>query len=851
MDGNGAPVEKFGDLLRRLRVESDLTQEALAERAGLSVRAISDLERGVKRGPRPDTMRMLADGLGLSGDARSAFATAARRDAIPPGPRRQPRPAETPGAALAPTAPPALADLIGRDRELTDVTGLLGDGGARLVTLTGPGGVGKTTLALAALARLGSLYPDGRTVVELASIRDPALLVPAIASARGLRDAGETDPEQTLIEHLRTRRCLLVLDNCEQVLAPVGALVGRLLAGCPALRVLATSRARLGLRSEREVALAPLSLPATGEERAPERLLENPAVRLFAERARDADPGFALTRQNAATITEVVRRLDGLPLAIELAAARSKVLPPAALLARLQRRLPLLTGGARDLPERQQTLRNAIAWSYDLLDADQQALFRRLAVFAGGFTLEAAETVGRSDGETEGRWSGEEPWVEGGEDITFDLTVLSGMEELTRSSLVVRDQSVEADAEPRFHMLETIREFGLEKLAAEGEEADARRRHADWYLALVERADPELNGRDQPLWLTRLAAEHSNLRAALDWLLEQSDPTPALALAAGLWRYWWVRGHIAEGRDWLNRALDRGGAEPAVRAKAERSAAMLAGAQGDLAASARHAERAIDLGRASHQLIEIARALIELGRVAGLRGEHERATACYEESLALYRELGVRAGVPDVLSELGTLAFLRGDFDAAAVRYEESLSICRDLGDEQAIVVALGHLGEALQRAGRSGAAEGLFAEALVRARAIDDRQGIAAALVGLGLVARARGDENRAVARFLEGLAVARDMDDTFEAARCLEELASSKVATGNLDLAARLFGAAEALREATGAPLPAPLRVDIDRDLASLRAALDPEVFAVAWMAGRVRPLDETLAVIAPAPA
>jgi predicted ATPase/DNA-binding XRE family transcriptional regulator len=839
-----ANTERFSDLLRRLRVEANLTQEALAERAGLSVRAISDLERGVNRAPRFDTTRMLADGLGLSDQARAAFAASARRDAVPPGPRRSAAteaPSIAPGGVAASFSSPATS-LLGREAELADVVGLLRGGDARLVTLTGPGGVGKTRLALAAAAELREGFAGGVRTVELASLDDPGLVTATVAAACGLRDVDGLDPVASLAQHLSAQPVLLVVDNCEHLVEAVGDLLARLLAACATVTVLSTSRSRLGLRREREFPLSPLSLPDAQVGGQPDKLATSPAVRLFVERAREADPGFALTDRNAAAVAGIVRRLDGLPLAIELAAARSKLLPPAALLTRLMRELPgaslhLLTGGPGELPQRQQTLRDAIAWSYDLLDFPIRALFRRLAVFAGGFTLDAADAICLCD-ETGGP-------VGAIADVAFLAPVLDGVEALLEASLLRRDDLATdptGEGEPRFRMLETIREFGLERLKTDGDEADARTSHAAWCLALAEQAEPMLVGMAQAVWLDRLAAEHDNLRGALGWGLTGGDRKRGLRLAAALWRFWWVRGHLSEGRSWLERVLvGESDGDQAARAAALYGLATLATVQGDLARAEEAATSAISLCRASGNELGLAKALVSLGSVASYRGQQDRAVDLFEEGLFLYRGLGVKVGVPDVLNELGILAYLRGEFGRAADYYEESLGLCRELGNEQAVALVLVNLGDARRRAGELERAEDHLVEALARTRLLGDGPGVAASLTGLGQIARLRGDVPRAADRFVEASALFRSVDDAFGMAECLEGLGRCALAGDDAASAARLFGAAEVLRDGAGAPLPAALRTELDQDLAAVRAALDSDAFALAWTTGRVRPLDE----------
>ncbi len=592
----------FGDLLRRRRLAAGLTQEELAERAGLSTRAISDLERGINRKPRKDTIQRLAEALHLSAQDRATFVASARGHIDPPA-----------SVETLPRHPHNLPSqpnvLIGRDREVAAACAFMRRSDVHLLTLTGPGGTGKTRLGLQVAAALLGDFVDGVFFVPLAPLRDPALVASTIGQSLGVREAAGQALPAALQAYLQDKHLLLVLDNFEQVL-PAAALLSDLLTAAPGLKVLVTSRATLHLSHEHQFPVSPLALPPGKHSVGVEALSQYAAVALFIHRALVVKPDFVVTPASAPALAEICQRLDGLPLAIELAAARTRLLPPQALLARLAHRLPLLTGGSRDLPARHQTLRATIEWSFDLLDASEQRLFARLAMFAGGWTVEAAERVCAGVG------SGADAQVD-------QVAVLDGLASLRDQSLVQQEPALDPEDEPRFTMLETIREYALERLAANGETEETSRRHAGYYLALAEAAEPELRGPAQGVWLTRLETEHDNLRAALHWSLESGAEETALRLGGALWRFWYMHGHLSEGRRWLEMALAKSSAVPAsVQAKVFNGAGNLAYGQSDYA----------------------------------------RAAAWHEASLALQRDLGDKAGLAASLTNLGNIAWSQGDY---------------------------------------------------------------------------------------------------------------------------------------------------------------------------------------------
>ena len=687
--------------------------------------------------------------------------------------------------------PVPLTPLVGRAREVTEVGELLRRHDAHLVTLVGAGGVGKTRLALGVAEAVRPEFADGVAFVPLAPLTDPALVLPAIAQAFGVPESGDRSPAEGLTAYLHAKRLLLVLDNFEHVIEAAPALAD-LLAAAPKVVALVTSRTGLRLSGERVVPVRPLPLPDRHAGRDPGRLLACDAVRLFVERAQAVNAGFALTAENAPTVAAICRRVDGLPLAIELAAARLSHLPPAALLARLERRLPLLTGGARDLPARQRTMRDAIAWSHDLLTAEEQALFRRLAVFAGGFTLDAAETVA---GDSDGR---------DGREATID--VLDGVASLFHKSLLRREAA--SGDEPRYAMLETIREFGLEALAAGGETAAVRAAHAAFYLALAERAWPDLaaGGAKGTAWLDRLERELDNLRVALTGLEQAGDAAAVLRLAAVLGPFWLLRSHRAEGRAWLERALARSPSDPApsdARGRALEWAAVLAFTQGDRGRAAELAEDWLARCRRAGDAWGIASAVNLLGAIARAEGDGPEAEARFAEALALFRRLGDRSRVALVLCNAGALALGQGDPERAAALLEEALALYREL----------------------------------------DDSYWTAVVLSNLALVASDRGDRQRAAALYAESLARWRAVGTKEGLVDWLARVATLAATGGRPEPAARLFGAAEALREAIGYRFERPEQARYERGVAVARTAAGGTALAAAWAAGRALPLEAAL--------
>ena len=711
---------------------------------------------------------------------------------------------------------PAPTSFIGHEKETAEIARLL-TGAGRLLTLTGPAGVGKTRLALEAAAGMGGQFAHGVMCVSLAPLRDPSLVVAALAAALGVPERQGRSRLDSLKEALRDRSQLLVLDNFEQVL-PAAPVLVELVIACPGLRLLVTSRAALRVSGEQEFVVSPLRLPGPGAAmHNPAELGRVEAVQLFVDRARAVRSDFALSEQTAGAVADICERLDGLPLAIELAAAWARVLEPPELRARLQHRLPLLMAGARDLPPRQQTLRAAIGWSYELLDADERRLFRQLAVFAGGCTLEAAEAVCGAES---------------------TLLVLA---RLVEQSLLRHEPTGD---EPRFGMLETTREYALEQLETNGEADVLRRRHASYYLRLAEIARPELSGPSQAEWLERLEREHANFRAALQAALDRGDVDTALRLAAALNGFWEARGHLAEGRRWLDAALARGESQPpASRAAALHGAAVLALRQGDHSSAAGLLQEALALWRGLGDQAGTAASLNTLANAVMNLGDYGRARALFQESLSIQRELNDRRGVATALHNLGTLAATEGDHQAARPLLEEGLALRREMGDLTGIALALDNLGVVLRVLGDYAQADALLEEGLELRRHLGHKWGISSSLANLAQSALDQGDAARAATLTRESLRLAWEIGDHVWIPNCLEEIAGALVQEEQVLEAARLLGAAEALRERVGCQ-PAPYEIPrLEGFTAGVRARLEPAALATQWTAGRAMSLEQAV--------
>jgi predicted ATPase/transcriptional regulator with XRE-family HTH domain len=778
----------FGPWLKQHRRRLGLTQAELGGLIGYSSETLRKVEADELR-PSRQLAEKLAQALEIPPEQQQVFVRFAREVAGAEAPA-----VPVPAAAAMPPTPPTIQrpplprdPLIGREAEVAGLCALLLRPGVGLVTLVGPGGVGKTRLVLQVAEGLRDYFRDGVVWVPLAATSDPAGVVPAIARALGLRETGKQAALAQLTAALADRQILLLLDNFEQV-AEAAPEVGRLLEATPGLKVLVTSRLVLRLRGEHAFEVPPLALPEALTGGAPaahdaqaeaSQIAAAAAVRLFVARAQAADAGFGLGAINAPVVAALCQRLDGLPLAIELVAARTRTLTPQDMLARLQNQLQWPTRGARDLPTRQQTLRATMDWSFGLLAEGERILFRRLAVFVGGFTPQAAQQVANADEAL-------------GPDV---LEVLEGL--LDHHLL----QAQEASAGPRrFGCLRLVREYALERLEASGEAPDCRRRHAEYFAVLAESAEPELIGPGQAAGLDRLAAEHDNLRAALEWSLAEEEVELGLRVAGAVWRFWDVRGYWQEGRRWLEALLARSSGRTATCAKALNAAGILAVGQGDYAAACAHHERDLAIERTLGDKLGIARALNGLGNVAWNQSDYGAARAYHEEALAWRRAAEDQAGIAASLHNLGNVAWYQRDFAAAHAFLEESLALLRAQGDTQNIARTLNSLGVVAFALDDLPTARRFYEESLAVRRELGDRRGIAGSLNNLGRVAWAQGDFAGAHAMHIESLAIVRDLGDSRAISMSLYNLGLTLLEQGDLANARRLSTESLAMRQVLG---------------------------------------------------
>jgi non-specific serine/threonine protein kinase len=729
-------------------------------------------------------------------------------------------------AAIAPSnLPSATNRFVGRDQELGELVERLGN--CRLLTLTGPGGAGKTRTSLELAERTRNDFEGGVFQIELAPLTEPSQVVQAIAAVLDVREASEEGLIDSIVEHIGRARVLLILDNCEHLIGPCALAISSLLQSSPSTKVVATSQQRLGVPGEMVWQLATLSLPPEGAERA-EVATTWEAVQLFVDRARLVRSDFDLNDRNAPAVVQICRRLDGNPLAIELAAVRVHLLPPEQILTRLEDRFQLLTGGSRTSLPRQQTLRATVEWSLDLLNADERRLFRLLSVFAGGTTLQGIERVCGGCGDA------------------ADVIDLLGLL-VDKSLVIVRDGS---DSEPRYQMLETLREYGTEELASSREETAVKQRHAEFVIALAEDAASQLTGPEQAAWFNRLHREMGNVRTAIAWLVTNNELDQAMRITASIWRFWLVRGYLSSGRELLAASLGDGPARPqgadatALRAQALFGAGVLAHDQGDDDAAHENLEACLVIRRELDDRRGIAETLNSLGIFARDRGDYKRARELLGEALEMNRDLNDKSGTAMSIHALGITAHREGDCDGARKLFEQGLAMRKELGDRRGIGALLAHLGSVDYDLEQYDRAEPLLSDALSIFRELENRRGIVYALMYIGGVARQRGQLDVARTHHEQCLSISRELGDKEHIVRSLEWLASDAAADKDYRRAVELEGAATAFRGAFHAPRTPMETQSLKKDLQPAFEHLGDDAAEAALSDGCGRTLDDVVA-------
>ncbi|MFL5735103.1 MAG: tetratricopeptide repeat protein [Chloroflexia bacterium] len=875
--------ETFAQWLKKRRRAVGLTQEELADRIGCSPETIRKFEKGTRR-PSKQMAELIAEAVGVPREDWPDLVQFARvrlegeeldlADL-----------AHVDDAGIAEASPRERTNLltwptsfIGRDKEQARLAELLMNEGVRLLTLTGPPGIGKSRLSFKVAYDLLDNFRDGVFWVPLSPVTDPSLVLPAVTQALKVKETPDQGRLELLKNYLREKQMLLLLDNFEHVVE-AGPFVADLAEHCPELKVMVSSRSPLNLYGEHEFEVPPLDIPDPEDSEDLESIAQCAAIELFVQRSRAVNPAFELTERNALVISEICRQLDGLPLAIELAGARSKVLTPQAILARLSNRLKLLTHGPHDLPARQQTLKGAIDWSYDLLGTEDRVLFRRMSAFVGPTTLDSVEGVCLLPGEP-----------------ADEFDALDGVDSLLGKSLLKRagEAGAEGEGEPRIMMLWTIREYATERLAESGEEEAVRRQHAVHFLRLAEAAEPHLTSGRRGSWMDRLGSELNNLRAALEWCRsEAGDQEMGLRLAGALGWFWYFRGYYSEARRWLAGALERAGEHRRSPAGAHVLYAQgkFAWLQGDRAAACELLEECaaiwqelgdnrgvayalLDLGIARFGLGDRPEGLVLMEESIGLFREtidkwglayalyvvadtltydpedQERSVQLCNESLALFRGIGDRWGVAQVLDTMGAFALEQGDYPTAQARFEEALALQRAVGDKWSIAYAAYGLGDGAQCQDDLSAAAAFYAESLALFRELGDKRALGGILRKLAHVARRRGDYSQARRLYSESLELARERGGSRGVALCLAGFAELATAENQPLRAATLFGAVEAQREEVIAVLNVVDRLEYERGLAALAPMLDGPAFQAAWDTGRAMTLEAATAYALDAP-
>jgi predicted ATPase/transcriptional regulator with XRE-family HTH domain/Tfp pilus assembly protein PilF len=850
-------AKAFGSWLKQRRAVLDLTQRELGRRIGCSETTIEKIEAG-KRRPSIQLAELFAGYFGVPPEERVAFLEFAR-----PGSAVEPlnQPYNAAPWTMLPARglpedlsvrrspgnlPSPMTSFVGRGKELSAARTLLSRPGVRLLSMTGPPGVGKTRLAMQVATTLQDAFRDGIYLVELESVRDADSVLSMIALTLSIEEKAGASHLGSLREYLRDREMLLIADNFEQAIS-AAPILADLLRAAPGVKALVTSRELLRLYGEHSFPVAPLALPDASVLHPlsySNEVMEYEAITLFVERAVASKADFNLTTQSARAVVEICTRLDGLPLAIELAAAQVSTLTPQEIVAHLNAALDLLVGGPNDAPTRQQTLRAAIEWSYSLLSAGEQALFRRVSVCEGGCTLAVAS-------------------------VLYDLTDVgaagtlagAGISEATLailSSLVARSLLYQeaAHGETRFKMLETLREYARERLVESGEADAVRREHAHYYLALVEEAVPHLRGAQQQAQLDRLEREYLNIRAALSWTVRSgghrgddaaSDVEVGLRMAGALWQFWEIRGYISEGRAWLTRILELAASEDtAWRAGALHAAGRLGFLQGDFAGARDYFESSLAIRRELGDKAGIAVSLNNLGILSLDLGDYVEARRFYGESLEIRRELGDKYGVAALLNNLANVVMAQGDYEEASALHKESLEIRQELGNEYGIASSLHNLGTLAMYRGDYAPARNTLLESLRIREKLGDKRDIGGLRHTLGQVSYYAGDHEEARKQQIEALSLFAEFDDKQGIAECFISLAEGAVIRGQAAEAAYLFGAANALARTIGFQLFAPDREEYERRLSEARSQLEPGAWAAQWKRGRETPLHEIVARI-----